>query len=373
MRRMPCPKTLSRSLEDACDKARSKLSTTGRKSRARSASASRRASPFSRSLLFRRFSNSASLRRWRSFSSSRSRWTNRSFSSAAAIADRSSSASAASSDSPVSSTRIRSSSSPSSGRSRSSMEGLPPRTMLAALEPLGERAAKELDDRDHARILAPRGSDHSEHPGQSLPPSVRGQYGRQARIGSETRLGAQDDAGLVGIEVARDEVEQARLLVERTKNPLQAFDVGELRLVEQLRGAVDVDPLLPLARVEREAREIERAPEHSIAGRLLLGDFVEQAAPHLVQRSPRVLPAELLARAVELPPGVFAAGLDHARQDDVGLVHLHDEDLARRDGEEPQALQHRMERVRCHHEPDLAGEPREEAGGGLKETGDLGA
>src|SRR5437773_6732897 len=356
MRRMPWPKSLSRSAEEACESARSKLSTTGRNSRARSAKARRRDSAFSRSLLLRRFSNSASLRRWRSFSSSRSFWTDFSFSSAAAIADRSSSSSAESSDSPVSSTRMRSSSSISSRRSRSTIVRLPP-PVLAALQPLGERAAEELDDRNHSRILAPRRPDDSQHPGQSLARPIRGQHRRQPRIGREARLRSQHDAGFPRIEVSRDQIEQARLLVECAEDLLQAFHVGELRLVEQLRGAVDVDALFPFPRVECEPREIESTREHPIARRPLFGDLVEKAAPHVVERPARVLPAESLARVVELAGRVVAAGLDDPGQDHVRLVDLHDEDFPRRYRKEPQRLQNGVERVGGHDEADFAREP----------------
>src|SRR4030095_11581688 len=94
-----------------------------------------------------------------------------------------------------------------------------------------------------------------EHPRQCLPRSEGGQDGREARVRSQARLGTEDDARLFRIEIARDEVEQARLLVERPEDALQRLDVGELGLVEKLRRAVDVDAPLVLGAAESQATE----------------------------------------------------------------------------------------------------------------------
>ena len=70
---------------------------------------------------------------------------------------------------------------------------------------------------------------------------------------------------------------------------------------------------------------------------------------------------------------VVDVGLEHPRDHDVGLVDLDDEDLARRHGEEPQALDDRVERVRRDDEADLARELREQPRGRREEAADVGA
>ena len=110
--------------------------------------------------------------------------------------------------------------------------------------------------------------------------------------------------------------------------------------------------------------ERRRAVRASGPGLLsLAGHGGEQPPAHLVERQPAELPRQALRERVELLRRVVDVGLEDARDDDVGLVDLDDEDLSGGDGQEAQALDDRVEGVRSDDEPDFARQLREQPRG----------
>ena len=99
------------------------------------------------------------------------------------------------------------------------------------------------------------------------------------------------------IEVARDQVEHARLLVEGLEDLLQGEDVGELRLLEQPRRAVEEEALLGVLLLERPARELGRPVDDPVGLGLLARHRRQQPPADLVERQAAVLARQPLATA----------------------------------------------------------------------------
>ena len=242
---------------------------------------------------------------------------------------------------------------------------------LAAIEPVRHRAREQLHDRDHARVFAACRPDDPEHSRQCLSRSVRGQDGRQPRIDDVGVFGPQDDARSGRVEIPGNQVEHPRLLLESMEDALEGEDVGELGLLEQSRGPVEKEAVFGVLLLQGSPRQLSGAAEDA-AGLLALPlDRGDQPPTHLVQGQAAELAREALRQRVELRGRVGDVGIEHARDHDVGLVDLDDEDLARRHSQEAQALDHGVQSVRGHDESDLARELGQQARGGREQAADV--
>ena len=200
--------------------------------------------------------------------------------------------------------------------------------------------------------------------GRALDGAARGHEGEVAQLGVRV-LVADQDADPVAGDAGVQDADEAPLLLERAEEGPHALEVLELRLGEDVRGAVEVDARLALGDGEGALAEGHHLLEERVVERLLLLHELEQARADLDERHAGEVGVQVVGAGLEVLGAEPLLDLDHLVGDDPGGRHHDHEDARVAEVHEVDVAEAGAGDVGGEDEAHVAAQPRQQVRGAL--------